>query len=195
MIRLYGITEKGNSVCLIVENFYPYFYVLKPPDFTEDLIEEFKEDLMQKIESKQKQPHYIKSIEIIKKTNIYNYTDKTQEYIKIILYQPKNVSLLRDLFEKGFGFNGIIFDRITYESKINFPLRFMIDNNIVGMSWVKIPSNKYEIKKYKISHCQIECWCDVENIEPLSTSGDYSIIAPLRILSIDIECTSKISNC
>ena len=67
----------------------------------------------------------------------------------------------------------------------------MIDKNIVGMSWLKIPSKKYNIRQNKISHCQIECWCNVDDIEPLSTSGDYSKIAPLRILSIDIECSSE----
>ena len=72
VIRLYGITENGNSVCLIVENFYPYFYVLKPNNFCENDIEIFKEELMQKKNSKQKQPHYIKAIEIVKKINIYN---------------------------------------------------------------------------------------------------------------------------
>ena len=111
MIRLYGITEKGNSACLIVEKFYPYFYVLKPTDFVDKDIDAFKEELTQKIKIKQEQPHYIKDIEIVNKINIYNFTKEEQEYLKIILYQPKNVSLLREIFEKGFGFKGIIFDR------------------------------------------------------------------------------------
>ena len=110
----------------------------------------------------------MKSIEIDKKINIYNYKNKLKEYLKITLYQPKNVSYLRDQFEKGIVFNNCIFDRTTYESKINFPLRFMIDRNIVGMSWVKIQEGKYIISQNKISCCQMECWCDVNDIEPLS---------------------------
>ena len=160
-----------------------------PEKFTMGDIEEFKDFLIKHFEKNE--DHFIKAIEIEEKINIYNYTEESQNYLKIILYQPKNVSTLRDYFEKGVIFKDFTFDRTTYESKINFPLRFMIDRNIVGMSWVKIEGKKYKLSENKISHCQIECWCDVKDIEPLSTRGEYSIIAPLRILSIDIECAAE----
>ena len=67
----------------------------------------------------------------------------------------------------------------------------MVDRDIVGMSWVKIKHGKYKISNNKISNCQIEAWCSVEDVIPLSTHGEYSKLAPLRILSIDIECSSE----
>ena len=36
-----------------------------------------------------------------------------------------------------------VFSEITYESTLPFALRFMIDNNINGMSWVKVKAKKY----------------------------------------------------
>ena len=107
-----------------------------PEKFTMGDIEEFKDFLIKHFEKNE--DHFIKAIEIEEKINIYNYTEESQNYLKIILYQPKNVSTLRDYFEKGVIFKDFTFDRTTYESKINFPLRFMIDINIVGMSWFKI---------------------------------------------------------
>ena len=135
----------------------------------------------------------MKDIEIVEKTNIFNYNAEKEEYLKIILYDPKNVSFLRDLFEKGYSIGNFRFDPQTYESKINFPLRFMVDRNVVGMSWVKVEAGKFRLNKKPISNCQIEAWCNVEDIIPLSIHGEYSKLAPLRILSIDIECSSDIS--
>ena len=133
----------------------------------------------------------MKDIEIVKKINIYNYNADYEEYLKIILYDPKNVSFLRDLFEKGYPIGDFKFEPDTFESKINFPLRFMVDRNIVGMSWVKVEPGKYRFSKKTISNCQIEAWCHVDDVIPLSIHGEYSKLAPLRILSIDIECSSE----
>lgn len=33
VIRLYGVTEEGNSVFTYVHGFVPYFYIPCPPDF------------------------------------------------------------------------------------------------------------------------------------------------------------------
>lgn len=194
LIRLYGLTQESNSVCLIIENFFPYFYVRKPPNFTSADIPGFAELLTETIAKSSRQAQYVREIEIVQKTNIFMYTDKLESFIKITLYSPKNVSLLRDLFEKGdINYRGILFDKTTFESKISFPLRFMIDRGIVGMSWVKVPKSKYRIVAQceKSSTCQIEAWCSVNDLEPLSTIGEYSKVAPLRILSIDIECAAK----
>ena len=115
----------------------------------------------------------MKDIEIVEKTNIFNYNAEKEEYLKIILYDPKNVSFLRDLFEKGYSIGNFRFDPQTYESKINFPLRFMVDRNVVGMSWVKVEAGKFRLNKKPISNCQIEAWCNVEDIIPLSIHGEY----------------------
>ena len=148
------------------------------------------EILTKLLENNRKQSYYVYDIEIVEKINIYNYNANKEQYLKIILYDPKNVSFLRDIFERGYNIGNLHFEPQTFESKINFPLRFMVDRDIVGMSWVKVESGKYRISKNPISNCQIEAWCSVEDVIPLSTHGEYSKLAPLRILSIDIECSS-----
>ena len=81
----------------------------------------------------------------------------------------------------------------TFESNVLYALRFMIDNEIGGMTWVTVPAKKWEIRpsEKKDSHSQIEF--DVNNyndVECLPCDGKYSKIAPLRILSFDIECAA-----
>ena len=191
LIRLYGINENKNSVCLIIENFHPYFYVKKPKDYISSDKQKLMDHLAKLIENNKKQQYYVKDIEIVDKINIYNYNSDKEQYLKIILYDPKNVSFLRDFFERGYSIGNLRFEPQTFESKINFPLRFMVDRDIVGMSWVKIEHGKYKMSDCPISNCQIEAWCSVEDVIPLSTHGEYSKLAPLRILSIDIECSSE----
>lgn len=45
LLRLYGVTEAGNSVCATIEGFFPYFYVKMPSGFTEQHIPAFKAHL------------------------------------------------------------------------------------------------------------------------------------------------------
>lgn len=42
VIRLFGVTEQGNSVCCHVHGFTPYFYVSAPSNFTNSHCEPFK---------------------------------------------------------------------------------------------------------------------------------------------------------
>lgn len=176
---------------MLIENFYPYFYIEKPKEFSTGDLEQFAHFLSKIIQESSTQPQYIKSLEIVEKTNIFMYTSRIESYIKIILYQPKNVSYLRDFFEKKPRiWNEIEFFTQTYESKINFPLRFMIDQGIVGMSWITIPKGRYKFTSTKVSSCQIEVRCKANDIIANKPEGEYAKVAPLRILSIDIECTN-----
>lgn len=71
----------------------------------------------------------------------------------------------------------------------------MIDNEIVGMSWIKVPAGKYTVRtNYQEKLCTTQIEIDVEdfnNVECLPCEGEYSKIAPLRIMSFDIECSAE----
>lgn len=197
ILRVYGITEGGNSVMVIVKDFYPYFYIECPKGFrSEDdmaqlkaFLTEFLKDRYESYDSAQ----IIQNIEIEEKTNIYNYWNFKQSFLKITVMAPKMVSTLREFFEQGKHLGDYSFSKQTYETKVNFPLRYMIDNGIVGMSWITLPKKKYIIRplKSKISHSQIEAEISYRDIISHPPEGAYAKIAPLRILSIDIECAAK----
>ena len=73
-----------------------------------------------------------------------------------------------------------------------FALRFMIDNDIVGMQWIQIAGGKYILRQpgCKVSTCQFEFdVVDFSDVEPIPLEIE-SKIAPLRILSFDIECSA-----
>mmetsp|Transcript_43473 Transcript_43473/g.31297 ORF Transcript_43473/g.31297 Transcript_43473/m.31297 type:complete len:99 (+) Transcript_43473:445-741(+) len=89
-------------------------------------------------------------IETMKKTSVYNYSDKQSTFLKIYVAQPRFVAQLRGIFEKGFDSShqdDDNFSRTTYESNMPFALRFMIDNDIGGMTWIRIEPGNYIVRQ------------------------------------------------
>ena len=141
------------------------------------------------------QEEAIIKIEVVDRFSVMNYQTKSQKFLKIFVTHPKFVPQLRTIFEKGIGLEGKdIFSEVTYESNLPYALRFMIDNEIGGMTWIRIEKGQWRIRdqRKKTTRCQIEF--DVHNythIKSLPCEGKYSKIAPLRILSFDIECSAE----
>ena len=73
------------------------------------------------------------------------------------------------------------------------PLCGVSNVQIVGMNWVELPAGKYQMRHgiSKISNCQIECQIDYKHIISHAPVGEWAKIAPLRILSFDIECAGR----
>ena len=90
MIRLFGVTEEGNSVAAYVHNFTAYFYaqVCDECKFTELELISFKNHICQQIGA----PKAIMQIEQCQKMTIMNYQDKTQTFLKIYVQHPKYVA-------------------------------------------------------------------------------------------------------
>ncbi|XP_042912667.1 DNA polymerase delta catalytic subunit-like [Parasteatoda tepidariorum] len=68
----------------------------------------------------------------------------------------------------------------------------MVDTKVVGCNWIEVPPGKYTLlSSTSSSRCQIElnvAWNDFIAHEP---EGEWSKIAPVRILSFDIECAGR----
>ncbi|PSR90586.1 hypothetical protein PHLCEN_2v4879 [Hermanssonia centrifuga] len=140
-LRMFGVTEGGNSVLMHITDFLPYFYIAVPRGFMN--------------------------------------TDTTA---------------FRDYLNRGeCQFNNLFRDVVdTYESNVPYALRFMIDTKVVGMNWIEVPAGKYKLlKEGKRSHCQIEINVRWDQFISHAPEGNWSKIAPLRILSFDIECAGR----
>jgi len=61
------------------------------------------------------------------------------------------------------------------------------------MSWVSVPSGKYHIIPYRDRHsnCQIEAYVHYRDLIAHHNDGEWAKMAPLRILSFDIECAGR----
>lgn len=59
------------------------------------------------------------------------------------------------------------------------------------MCWVECPASKYKLVRDKHSNCQIEAEISYRDLIAHKASGEWSKMAPLRILSFDIECAGR----
>ena len=200
VIRLYGVTMGKHSVLCHIHGFLPYFYVRAPWSGIGSPvdIEHFKVILEQKIKSEErssKPGSYISHIEPVTKCSIYGYNEERDQcFLKIYLFNPNNMAAMKRILEGGVEFGGKWHNFSTFESNIPHIMRFMVDSKITGMSWVKIDPSNLHLRKDSAysSRCQVEFDVfDWMMVCPLPLDGEWASVAPLRILSFDIECAGR----
>jgi len=199
IIRLYGVTSEGYSILAHVVGFCPYFYVKAWDGFnsnngdSETFRQSLENAIMNDPSSKGKCDQYVPRVICVLKQTIWGYHfGKNETFLKIYVTIPPLVPVARRLLSTGIHVGNLGFKSFgSYESNLPFALRFMIDKYIHGAGWIELPKEKYHVifGNEKTSHCTIETiirWDDV-----VGHNGDqWYKIAPLRILSFDIECAS-----
>ncbi|TPX67220.1 DNA-directed DNA polymerase [Spizellomyces sp. 'palustris'] len=196
-LRMYGTTMEGHSVTCHVHGFLPYFYVPAPMNYRP----ENKNDLLLAINNyvrpaKSSSGGPVVDIDMVMKSSIYGYHGpKKALFLRIIVRLASYVSAAKRIFRDGFDVHGLgrVVCDPTYESNIPYPLRFMIDTKIQGASWVELPPKTYRIRtsNNRTSTSQLEVDIYTDDIVAHQPEGDWQKIAPLRILSFDIECAGR----
>ena len=69
----------------------------------------------------------------------------------------------------------------------------MADSHIVGCNWIELPAGKYKVrdKVQMKSRCQLEVDAAWDQLVSHPAEGEWQNIAPLRVLSFDIECAGR----
>jgi DNA polymerase delta subunit 1 len=196
IIRMFGVTREGNSVCCFVHGFEPYFYIACPPGMGPDDISNFHQSLegrMRESNKNAKVPKFVKRIEMVQKRSIMYYQQqKSQTFLKITVALPTMVASCRGILDRGLQIDGLGMKSFqTYESNILFVLRFMVDCDIVGGNWIEVPTGKYKKNARTLSYCQLEFHCLYSDLISHAAEGEYSKMAPFRVLSFDIECAGR----
>ncbi|KAJ7718487.1 DNA polymerase family B-domain-containing protein [Mycena maculata] len=189
--RMFGVTKDGHSVLAHVNGFKPYFYVAQPRGFREEDLEPFRQHLNTVVAGSP-----VLDVELMSKRSLMQYRgDDWIPFIKLTILDPKSLPKVRGAFERNecrYQFFSTEKPIATFESNLPFILRFMIDKKVVGMNWIEIPAKKYTIvSDKKKSHCQLEITVRHDDFISHAPEGDWSSIAPLRILSFDIECAGR----
>lgn len=210
IIRMYGITMEGNSVLAHVHGFTPYFFVPAPSSFKREMCGIFKEALNSAVISdmrsnKDNITDTVLAVEMLIKESIYGFHgNRKLPFLKITMALPRLIAPAKRLIEggnvtiPGCGTYGLQ----SYESNIDFEIRFMVDCDVVGCNWIELPANKYHIRDKNNHHndpnrpalrsrCQIEVDVAWDNFISHHPEGDWSKVAPFRILSYDIECAGR----
>ncbi|MCH0628443.1 hypothetical protein JNB11_00410 [Kocuria palustris] len=188
--QFFGLTEEGYSVFCTVTGFVHYFYVPVPRGFGNDLLPRFTSFL---------KANYVgvTDVKIVSKESIWGFNNNAQlPFFQVFCNNLKNLTRVRGGFERGEvrfedlweGTPGVLFDNI------NYLLRLMVDCDITGMSWITLPAGKYKMvndPNHRRSTCQIECQIDYRDLVSHPSEGEWLKMAPLRVLSFDIECAGR----
>ncbi|KAG5031781.1 hypothetical protein JHK85_015763 [Glycine max] len=190
IIRIFGVTKEGHSVCCNVHGFEPYFYICCPPGMGPDDISHFHQTLEGRMREANRNSNvgkFIRRIEMVQRRSIMYYQQSnSQPFLKVVVALPTMVASCRGILDRGIQLDGLgMKSFLTYESNVLFALRFMIDCNIVGGNWIEIPAGKYKKTVKSLSYCQ---YSELVSHAP---EGEYSKMAPFRILSFDIECAGR----
>ena len=201
VIHMFGRTEDGVSIQCNIHGYRPYMYFRCPDRYEKDDLAPLAAwlrrrlyDSMGVVFNNNNNVHFV-SCEIVERRSIYGYSGNgCLPFIKVTLNDPWKLHELRGIIKEGsiIGRNRQRFpcDTTTYEDKLDFELRFMIDHNVTGANWIELPAGKYDTCKLRTSRCQYEV--DVDHNAFISYPSDVkSDIAPLRICTFDIECKGR----
>lgn len=180
---------------LHVTDFLHYLYVAAPVSFVRNDCEGFKLFLESQIGQHQPAIH---SVQMVLRENLYGFQGNQQSpYLKITVTDPKFINRVRSTIESGNGnwkgmWKGASDGILTFDS-IQYVLRFMVDTKMAGMSWVEVPTKSYKLidLNERQSNCQIEAEVGYRDLIAHKPEGEWSKMAPLRILSFDIECAGR----
>ncbi|CEH16756.1 probable dna polymerase delta catalytic subunit [Ceraceosorus bombacis] len=192
LIRIYGVTAAGHSVLAHVSGFLPYFYIHAPRGFQQSDCSSFANHLNSLFGARS-----VTRVEMVAKKSLMNYLgDQDVAFLKITTGDIRNLGKVRGSLERGeVSFRDLMSSgdaQVSYEN-IAYSLRFMIDHKIVGMNWLTIQPEGYTVRSDndKLSRCQIEVNCSSQSLVSHAPDHEWADIAPLRILSFDIECAGR----
>lgn len=121
VIRIFGRTEEGESVCCFYEGFEPYFF-----------IKGNEEKAIKALKNRAE----VAKIEEEKKFPAIGYHKEPVDVLKITARKPEDVPVLRDHLMKEIPKIEI------FEADILFRYRFLIDHGLCGLDWVEVDEKR-----------------------------------------------------
>jgi len=218
VVKMFGCTQEGYSIALSVHNFMPYIYVPVPHSISlltaseKDVCLALYKALGTRMKAKTGSgDDIVYQVTVEQKMSIMHYREEKSAFFKITFTSPKYIAQARAVLEDeglklvacggigGTNGNDIVIDSFpTFESNIVYTLRFMVDQGIGGASWVHLPAGKYRLITGRGGGGERKCASTIEaevHYEDLVAYAvddeAWSHIAPLRILSFDIECAGR----
>lgn len=188
LIKLFGVTDKGESISVNALNFTPYFFIKIPYAVNDYVCLRFKEFINEKMSNALK--NNLIDVKIQKKQDFYGFHNcKKFNFLRFTFKSLKGFKQAARLFNTKIVIPGFQIQKYKlYENNIEPFLRMMHIRDIEPCGWVTIKAgNYYDNLDILQSKCQIDISCKWTSI------GKYmsNTMAPFSIVSFDLECTSS----
>jgi DNA polymerase elongation subunit (family B) len=205
IIQAFGINEAHKTASIIIENFYPFFYILVNEQWNEQRKNLFLAHLKTKVGTYYEDS--IVSLKLVKRQKLYGFDNKKlHTFIKISFMNTGIYNKVKKLFytdttSKDTGFERTLNDEgyvyndeqgatncYLYEADIPPLLKFFHNKEIVPSGWIKMPSHKVKKIANKTTHCAYE-YCI--NYEDIISYKEKETPVKYAICSFDIEASSS----
>jgi DNA polymerase elongation subunit (family B) len=197
VIQMFGINEKGETCCLYVDNFSPFFFLKVGNDWNKSVVA----DLLYHIKGKVGKYHAasILSAELLEAHKLYGFTGgKLDKFAKITFRNMSAFNKVKNLWfefiksDAGdtkkmipFIYKGIHIE--LYESFLPPLLRYFHVQNISPSGWVLVKTDTAKLVELKTTTCKYEYSCKVSDLIPQKKD----VRVPYKICSFDIEASSS----
>ena len=193
-IRIFGLSEKNESVYIQIDDFLPYIYVELPSSLTwsassfsvvQNKLKELSFNSIVKSEPVRRKKLYFAKKD---KNESGEYVDKTYPFIKCYFKTTSSIRTFSYKLKSPIFFGGVGKLQLkVHESDANPILQFMCIMNIKPASWFTVKGKKIINEDERESFCLYEYITGYQSIHPFETNNP-----PARptIMSFDIEVNS-----
>ena len=200
---VFGVDAEGRSVALKMTGYKPYFYVRTPEEWTDAKREALASAVDAEASGRNGAPPKVTHV-ILRRRDMWGFAGgQKTPFIKFRCANARAFNRARACFDKprrGRGATAEVHARAieawlatdrgqcrTYES--NFPplLRLMHDRDLSACGWLRVPAGAFEPNADETT-CARNYVARAKDVVPDAT---ITRLAPLRIASFDIECTSE----
>ena len=189
LIKIFGRTEKGNSISVNITDYTPYFYIKGLDTFPEQkhnsILLRLKDYIDEKLPFDCKND--LINLRVLNKKDIWGFTNKkSHKFIRVLCRNYKTMRFITNLFTRHISIPGLLnkFKFKLYENNIEPYLRFIHKQDLEVSGWIKI--DKYETSKNFDIKTGYNYNAEWKNVFPYKRG----YIAPFIVASFDIECNS-----
>jgi DNA polymerase elongation subunit (family B) len=203
VIQMFGINEKGETCCIYVNDYLPFFYVKAGDNWTNITAGEFVRDLQNNPKLDKRFKNSILSYELVDHYKLYGFSGgRKHKFVKLVFKNSVAMNKFKNLWytynrdeETNDGEyrtrTNIIFQNNTmdlYESNIPPLLRYFHIHNISPSGWVCFKTSRVIKAPIHTTTCTYEYICPLSE---LVSQPEKETIVPYKICSFDIEASSS----
>ena len=190
LIKLYGLTEEGDTVSLNVMCYTPFFMIKVFHPVTSLFLERLREYVIMKLPASLRGSFL--DAKLLKKKEFWGFhNDAKFNYVRLSFINYNTFKACIRIFQKDIQIQGVHNKPVKYklyESNIEPFIRFMHIKDISPSGWIRIPSKMYDTNVSLLpTTSKIDISCNWKHVEKMEKDK----IAPVKIASFDIECTSS----
>jgi DNA polymerase elongation subunit (family B) len=193
VIKIFGRMANGESISVNVMDFKPYCYIKSPRRLRDGDLSLIRKFIRSDVKTFQDgKGHSLYKVEAGDYKDYYGFRTETEDFIKLRFNSEMGMKRMVGKFNKiqtTLGYLSKKHKFKVYESNLQPVLRFMHLQNLQPGGWMRIEKGDYdETQSILQSRCNVNVevsrYTKVHNV-------DINTLAPVKILSWDIECTSS----